>query len=111
MENVWVANIVTGGSILAVMIWFFNRFVKSYDDRLERAEKESQEIKKNYIRRFEEIHEKVDDTKDELKDHFTREIQGVKDEKNNYRIIQSKEMGVIQTKLDHLTDMVKNRQP
>lgn len=116
MDNVWVANIVTGGTVILVIGWLFNRFVKTNDDRInatdikaEAARHKAHEIERNYIKRFEEVHEKIDETKQELKDHFTKEINEVIRDKSNYRIEQSRWMGTIEGKIDNLANEFKRK--
>lgn len=107
-ENVWIANIITGSVILTILAWLLQRFIKSYDRRLEEVEAKGEEIEKNYIRRFEEVHRKIDDTKEELKDHFTREIKEVVGDNHRYKESNSRELGTISAKIDTLLRHTNN---
>lgn len=109
MDKVWLANIITGGVVVTVLGWLLIRFIQNYDTRLSKTEEEAAEIKKNYIRRFEEVNEKIDETKEELKEHFTTKIEEVIRDKSNYRIEQSRAIGVIETKIDILLNNNKHR--
>lgn len=110
MENVWIANIVTGGFVVGIITWLFNRFINSYDKRLARAESKAEEIEKNYIHRFEDMHKSLDAATHNLREHFSKEISEVIRDKSAYRIEQAKSMGIMETKLDNLIELVKRNE-
>ena len=102
VSGIWAANIVTGGIILAVLVWLLQRFIKSYDDRLMKVEEESKEIKENYIKRFDEVHKKIDASSFEIRKHFDREIRQVIKDRHENEVEAAKQLSKIETKLDNL---------
>lgn len=108
MENVWIANIISSVTVLGVLGWLLSRLVNGFEKRITENEHEVQEVRKNYIQRFEEVHEKIDDSERNIRHHFTEEIKKVVEDKNNYRITQARELGEISVKLDNLTRTIEN---
>lgn len=114
-QNIWLGQTALG-ILLALLSYFMVRYARTNDerhekneDRMNKIEKEGDEIKKNYIRRFEEVHEKIDDTKEDLKDHFTREIKEVVADKHRYRERTNRELGEISTKIDYIIRNTNNK--
>lgn len=106
-QQIWVANIVTGGAILSVMIFFIRRFIKDYDDRLRRAEVKAEEIEENYIRRFEEVNERLEDKTAEIKKHFDEKVETINRDRTQYREQQARMNGILETKMDFIIKTIK----
>lgn len=106
MENVWIANLVSTGVVLAVLGFLFKRFVTENDRRHEEsegrihaAEKEAAEIKENYIKRFEGVHTKIDQTKDEI----VHRLNAMNEDRHQ----TARSMGILETKLTFASDAFK----
>lgn len=108
MDKIWIANLLTGTAVIGVITFLFNRFIKTYDERLKAAEDEAEDIKKNYIRRFEDVHRKLDDTTLDIKEHFNRKIEDVNNDRMVYRMNQAKSMGILETKIDFIIKQNNN---
>lgn len=98
MENVWVANIISGATTITVLAFFISRLIRGYDDRIKAAEEKAEEIEQNYIKRFEDVHKKIDRTKEEI----FHKIDASSRDRSDYRERQAERMGAIETKLDIL---------
>lgn len=114
-ENIWVANLVSSGTILTVLGFLILRFIAGYDKRIkdldcksEAVKKKSEEIEKNYLHRFEEVRDKIDNAARNISEHFTEEIKQVVKDKYDYRIQQSGLTSEIKAKLDGLIQAVNS---
>jgi dsDNA-specific endonuclease/ATPase MutS2 len=121
IENVWLANILTGAIVTGLIAFLGKRLLGSIDKRfdqqdgrIEKAEGETEEVKKNYIRRFELVHEKVDETKGELnvkieetKTEILKEIHQIQHDKHDYRQKQAESMGELKTTVGMAIGMMK----
>lgn len=118
IQDVWAANLITGGVILVVMGWLFKKWWDTVEQRLKAAEEKAEAarghgetIERNYIKRFEDVHRQMDSNKNQIKDHFTEEIKQVTHEKNNYRQKQAIVTTEIATNQQHMMrtiDEIKN---
>ena len=108
-ETIWLANMLSGGVIVSLLIFFFKRVLKSifdsiaankkeHDERIEKAEFNASEIRKNYIKRFEDVHCVQHETKDLLLER----LQEMKDEKIEYRMQQIEIMADIKHGIENL---------
>ena len=111
-ENIWIANVATATVITGVIAFFFKRYVDQNDTRMDHMEKKAEAAKihgetidKTYIKRFEDVHKVVNHTKEEIKDHFTKEIKEVVHDKNNYR----QQQAILTTEISRdVTNLVKS---
>lgn len=90
VNEVWAANLVTGGVVIGVFGYFWHRFMKSIDDRIAEANSKAveakahgEEIEDNYKKEFREVRKELAQNSEEIKNHFTKEIQQLSHEKNN----------------------------
>jgi hypothetical protein len=100
--NVWLANLVSAGVILAVLGFFLKRYVSSTDARIKAVEEEGGKIKSNYLSRFEKLDYKMETVRADLSD----KIQEVNAEKMQYRLQQTETLAIIKTKVEQLTDQL-----
>jgi hypothetical protein len=107
VNNIWILNLVTSGAFFAAVIWLLHRFISSFDKRLSDNEQKTEKIEKNYIQKFNEVNKTIAQSEKNIRDHFTHEINDVIRDKSAYRIQQSRAMGIIETKLDNLTELLK----
>lgn len=118
VQDVWAANLITGAVILAVIGWLFKKWWDTVEQRFESARIEAkdamkkaseakehgEEIEKNYVKRFEDVHREMESNKNQIKDHFTKEIKEVVHDKNNYRQTQA----IVTTEIaTNLANMIK----
>jgi predicted nucleic acid-binding Zn-ribbon protein len=101
-HEVWIANFVTAATILSVIIYLAKRFINDYDKRLAAAEKKAEEIEENYIRRFEEVNERLEDKTYEIKKHFDEKVEMINRDRSSYREQQARVNGVLETKMDFI---------
>lgn len=102
-NTVWIVNVLTGAGGLTVFWFLLKGLIKRYDDRLLGAEKEADEIKRNYNRKFEEVHEKIDTVKEEI----IERIDSINQDKMLWRMQQTKDVAILQTDLKNLTEAIK----
>lgn len=107
METQWLVNIVTV-TVISIIGWLIVRFIASFERRLKGAEMEADEIRTNYIKRFEEVHEKIEESERRITEHFTREIKEVVRDKSEYRIQMGRDIAKMETKVDQLIDVVRD---
>ncbi len=111
LETVWLANALSTGLIVAILSYFLKRMFKQYDDRLAAAEKEAGEIKRNYLKRFQEVHETISEENDKTREHFDvriddvrRKMDEVNRDKMEFRLKQVEKMATIENKVDNIVD-------
>lgn len=116
MDQVWLANLVTGGVVLSVMGWLILRFIGSFEKRLAASEKKADEIEENYISRFKEVNLNLSASENNIrKDFNTRldrtdeKIDKVIHEKLEHRVQQGRWQGVMEEKLNNVVDTLKHR--
>lgn len=107
-ENIWLGQAVLT-LMLAALSFFLTRYIRTNDRRMELIEKENEEIKKNYTKKFQEVHDKIDERVDELKDHFTREIKEVVADSHRSERQHNRELGEVSTKIDYIIRNINNK--
>ena len=104
-NNVWISPALVGAAI-ALGIWLFKglaeKYVKSIESRLEHGEEEVEEVKRNYNRKFQEVHEKIDRTKEIIIDRIDR----MNTDQMTWRMQASKDTATIQNDIKHLADTI-----
>lgn len=105
-NQVWLINICTniglGLILVGVLKWFLNRFIADLDkklremiERIGSAESEIEEIKENYVQRFEDV-----------KEHFTSEIKTVNKDGNRDKLLYTRILTELKSKIDYLVDSI-----
>lgn len=118
MENVWIANIVTGGFVVTLIAWLFNRMIRSFDLRLTKAEEKAEEIETNYNEKFREMTRNISASEQNIREHFNRRLDQTNEkldkvisDKSDYRIQQGRWQGSMEEKLNNLVEHLKNGKP
>jgi hypothetical protein len=96
--DVWAANILTGAVVVGLLRWFALKLIATYEKRLEKIDK----IEKNYLDRFERMHNAIENSEKRITEHFTEEIKQVTHDKNNYRQQQALLTGEMSTEVKNL---------
>lgn len=119
IDNIWAANIATTAVIVAVFGYLYKRNETHRDKCIQdavldakSAKQHGEKIEKNYIQRFDDVHRELAENKEEIKDHFTKEIKEVTHDKNNYRYKQGMITTQISNDIAHLVkavDEIKNK--
>src|SRR5688572_23055024 len=101
-SNIWIVNLLTGGLGIVILSYLLKKWISSYEKRLEKAEEKAEEIQVNYNRKFREVNEKIDTTKDEI----IERIDSVIADKMQWRLQQTKDMATIQADIKYLTQTI-----
>ncbi len=115
MNSVWIANLLTGALPMGIIIWLLQDFVKTVKksivnatEKAEQALTKSSEIEVNYIERFLDVNNSINNSVVRVTENMTNSIKEVELEKNNYRLKQMGEIHDLKSKIDILTKTCEN---
>ncbi len=110
MNSVWIANLLTGAVPMAIIIWLLQDFIKTVkksiveaSEKAEQALQRSNEIEVNYIERFLDVNNSINNSVVQVTENLRGSIREVEIEKNNYRMKQMEVIHDLKSKIDVLT--------
>lgn len=127
-DQAWPANIISTGALLlglyGLLKWFLIEFVKAIEKRIDAARavglealanvkevrEDLEEVKHNYLTRFEHVNENVSATRE----HLTAKLEEVNKDKYEHRIRQEQILGEIKAEVKNAVnkiDTIANQNP